>query len=74
MHPRRGSCRQRRRPAGRTNKGDRRPPVPVPADRLHPSLPGLPQARHHLPGRPPRRARRPLRTMRRPRGMTWREA
>ncbi len=44
--------------AGHTNKRDRRPPLPLPANRLHPPLPGLPQTRHYLPRRPPRRARR----------------
>ena len=31
---------------------DRRPALPLPENGLHPPVPGLPQARHHLEGRP----------------------
>jgi hypothetical protein len=52
---------QHGREGGRPHQqGDRRPSVPLPPDGLHPPLPGLPQARHHLPCRPPGRPRRYL--------------
>ncbi|WP_455565616.1 hypothetical protein [Microtetraspora malaysiensis] len=35
------------------------PAVPVPADGIHPPLPGVPQARHHLPRSPARCPRGP---------------
>ena len=47
------------RGGGPHQQGDRRPPVPVAADGLHPPLPGVSQARHHRPRGPARRPRRP---------------
>ena len=51
------------RRGGPHQQGDRRPPLPLPANGLYPPLPGLPQARHHLPRRAPRRPRRYARRM-----------